>query len=269
MPVQTVHLTNVTCPITAPQPYSSPPQPGKGPSGLGAGHNAPAHRPTLNQDRLASPGSLWGAGRGPSSHRQSWQLSKVRTTHSLSTRLNPPVRPPHTRRPPWALPLHASIPIHTPFPTHRRSELWSRPCPRATSQDQATGLLGLPHPPPSPSPSARVELSVPRTSRGLPRARRLPRALLGVQVLLTELRVPTLLSAGGRGVTGDQGRVCSVLNSGKTRGRSSQRCLGPSPLRSAPRAAPPSVPSCQHRLQLAYHTRTHTHLTPPGSDPWC
>lgn len=119
--------------------------------------------------------------------------------------------------------------------------------PWATSQDKATGLLSGPTHPPAPGahpPAPRLELSVPRTNGGLPKARRLPRALLGVQVLLTELRVSSLLSAGRGvgGVIGEQGRVCGVLlNSGKTRGRSSQTCLGPSTPHSVPPAAPPQA----------------------------
>lgn len=116
--------------------------------------------------------------------------------------------------------------------------------PRATSQDKATGLLSGPTHPPAPSPPARLELSVPRTNGGLPKAHRLPRALLGVQVLLTELRVPSLLSAGRVGGGSHRGAGQSLrvlLNSEKTRGGSTQTCLGRSTPHSVPPAAPPQA----------------------------
>lgn len=156
------------------------------------------------------------------------------------------------------------MPTCSPCPSPQCSdEAMEPPCPRATSQDpghRAAWPALHAHPPPALQPELNSQF--PEQAKASPMPTDSPALCWGGASVSHRTRGAHTAVGGGRGVVWNQCRLCStLLNSGKAKGHSSQRCLGPYLC-----AQLPQPPSLQYRPQ-PHMTGSHCcHTTPRGSD---
>lgn len=251
MPGQAMHLTIVTCPVTAPGHCSGPRASrdcghkqlwgwwGMCRAGCGR-EKAPPQGLTLTQDRLAFPlsGHWWG-WRGSQQHHSEHSEHQRGAAWSQELGVTPAQqRPPHSLS-------TCPNPVHLLHP-HVQVNWWSSPCPRAASQ-QPGHRPALPAPPEPAASSQSRTLGSPRPAGSLA-------CSAGYATLQPGLGTPMPTPPG---VAWNHSRVCGVLLNPGTRGHSGR---GPSPLHSA---TPPSQPLAAGEQTAVAASRD------PDRDPRC